>query len=267
MRSPGALIGGALMVALAVSAGAQTPLPGPGWPVPPVSFVDLPYPPAALEARVRGSVIVQVTTDTDGHVSNAVALAGPQALAPAVIENVRQWAFPAGERTGVVVYRFDEAEGECNDDRRSLFQLKYGNLAMVTACHAKGRSAMPLNQQPWIADYGVAVYPPIAASARIRGIAVLELTLRRDGRVASTRLLAGPPIISDAAVKHAGTWRLTSPETLPRAHIVVYEFSFDYEACDHDHQSSAFWRTDAQTVHVAVCSPVINVSGQTRPKP
>lgn len=266
MRFALALVGGLLTALLAVPTGAQTPLPGPGWPVPPVSFVDLPYPPAALEARVRGSVIVQVTTDADGHVSNAVALAGPRALAPAVIENVRQWAFPAGERTGVVVYRFDEAEGECNDDRRSLFQLKYGNLAMVTACHASGRSAMPLNQELWIADYGPALYPPIAASARIRGIAVLELTLRRDGRVSNTRLLAGPPIISDAAVKHAATWRVRSDGAMPRTHIVVYEFSFDYEACDHEHASSAFWRTDSQTVHMGSCSPTINYS-TARPKP
>lgn len=268
MRNPGALIGGALMVALAVSAGAQTPLPRiDERPVAPVSFVDLAYPPAALDARVKGSVIVQFTTSADGHVANAIALAGPPELTPAALANVRQWVFPMGERTAVVVYRFDDAEGECNDDRRSLFQLKYGNLAIVTACVSTGKWAMARPRGPWLAEYAAAVYPPIAVSARVRGIVVLELTLRRDGRVSDTRVLIWQPWLGEAAVKHARSWRFTSPGTPPRTHIVVYEFSFDYDACNHEPPSSAFWRTDSQTVHMGVCSPVIDVSGQPRPKP
>lgn len=50
------------------------------------------------------------------------------------------------------------------------------------------------------------VYPDVAASARIEGVVIVELTIRPDGRVADVRVLRGIPLLDGAAVTAARQW-------------------------------------------------------------
>ena len=53
----------------------------------------VPYPPAALQHGVQGTVAVQVALDSSGNVADAHVLSGPDELRRAVLESVLEWHF------------------------------------------------------------------------------------------------------------------------------------------------------------------------------
>ena len=209
----------------------QTPVPG-AWPRDrPVVFADLPYPSDALAAGARGPVVVGVTTDASGKVVNAELLAGVKALAPAALANARLWSLSPGARREVIVYRFEIDPATCNDDSRSLFRLERPNLALITACSRLGREWVPSpsDELELVSTGGPGVYPPIAFSARLTGVVVLEVTVDADGMVLDSRPLTELPMLTEAAVAHSKTWRVRPTER--RRGLIVYEFAQDQRRC------------------------------------
>jgi outer membrane biosynthesis protein TonB len=247
-----------LLTVAAVSVIAQTP--DPGWPRrQPQRFVDLAYPTEALAARLTGAVVVQVTADETGRVAGAESLTGPSLLAVAAVANVRQWTLTPGVRTGVVVYRFEIADGLCNDDGRSLFRLDQPNLAIITACTGAGR---PTSRSSTVAgveftSYGDRPsYHPIAQSARVMGVIVLDLSIARDGRVVESKPLSDVPLLTDAAVAHSRTWRATAGASDRRV-LVAYEFALDSFVCPGQRQPS-FREIAPGYVKVSGCAPLVD---------
>lgn len=53
------------------------------------------------------------------------------------------------------------------------------------------------------------VYPPIALSARIQGIVILEATIGADGRVVNARVLRSVPMLDQAALDAVAQWEYT----------------------------------------------------------
>jgi TonB family protein len=51
------------------------------------------YPPAAVEARIQGSVVLQALVAKDGAVRDVRLISGPPILAPAAIDAVKQWQY------------------------------------------------------------------------------------------------------------------------------------------------------------------------------
>jgi TonB family protein len=255
------------MAALAVSARAQTPLPPVSIPKP-RSFVEMGYPAPALESQTQGTAVVRAALDDTGHVTSAEALAGPPTLAPAAVANIRQWTFEPGPRSAVVVYRFEIDYGRCNDDTRGLFRLPHDNMVVLTTCKGPTRRlGTDTPHEQWIGESGEAVYPPLAQSARVTGPVVLSLTLDRRGKVTSAEALSGSPLLSPSAIAHARSWRMTSYSRLPRQMVVVYEFGLALRDCVADELRRVFWQADSGHVHLDACSPLVQVSSQTRPKP
>jgi hypothetical protein len=76
------------------------------WPEQSTAFVDLSYPKDALDGRVQGTVILSVTTDANGRVTDVQRLAGPTVLATAAAANARQWTLALRGRSDALVYRF-----------------------------------------------------------------------------------------------------------------------------------------------------------------
>lgn len=266
MRFARALVGSALAASLAVPVAAQSPLPPVSMPKP-RSFVEMGYPAPALESQTQGTAVVRAALDETGHVTSAEALAGPPALAPAAVENVRAWTFEPGPRSAVIVYRFEIDYGRCNDDTRGLFRVKHDNMVVLTTCKGPNRQLGVYSAtEPWIREMGDAVYPPIAVSARVTGAVILALDLDRGGKVTKVTPLSGPPLVLSAAVTHARTWRLFSYRKLPRETVMVYEFGLDSLYCPGDAYRAAFRQTDAGHVRLDACPPLINVS-TALPKP
>jgi len=82
-----------------------------------VNRVDPQYPETAKSQRIQGDVVLYVSVDEQGHVTNVDAVSGRSALLPAAINAVKQWTykpFEAGgkpvevEGTVLVPFRLDE---------------------------------------------------------------------------------------------------------------------------------------------------------------
>ena len=251
-----------LLIAVLSAAPAAAQSPQPTWPRgAPASFVDLAYPPEALNARVTGTVVLRVTADPTGRVTGAERLNGPGLLAAAAIDNVRKWTLSPGVSTGAVVYLFEIDPGACNDDHQSLFRLAKPNLAVITACTRPGRA----NPYPWqwqspeimVESWGTPLYPPIAQAARISGVVVLELSVDDRGAV-EVKPLTDLFILTDAAVAHAKTWKM-HPGSGSRRGVFVYEFTLDHPYCPTQGQLAFIWVT-ADYRRLAACSPLIDVA-------
>ncbi len=52
-------------------------------------------------------------------------------------------------------------------------------------------------------------YPPLAKAARVSGAVMVEVTVDEDGGVISARAVSGHPLLKDAAVNAARSWRFT----------------------------------------------------------
>jgi protein TonB len=50
------------------------------------------------------------------------------------------------------------------------------------------------------------VYPPIALSAKIQGVVIIEATIGADGRVESTRVIRSIPLLDQAALDAVRQW-------------------------------------------------------------
>lgn len=53
------------------------------------------------------------------------------------------------------------------------------------------------------------VYPPIAQSARVQGIVIIEATIGADGRVTNARILRSVPLLDAAAIDAVRQWEFT----------------------------------------------------------
>jgi protein TonB len=83
----------------------QAPLRVGGNIRPPVKTRHVPpvYPPAALEAKIQGIVILEATIAADGRVADARVLKSIPDLDQAAVDAVRQWAFQPTLLNGVAV--------------------------------------------------------------------------------------------------------------------------------------------------------------------
>ena len=58
-----------------------------------IKRVEPEYPPKALEANIQGKVVVEVTTDKEGNVSEAIVIDGHPILNKAALDAVKQWKY------------------------------------------------------------------------------------------------------------------------------------------------------------------------------
>ncbi len=53
------------------------------------------------------------------------------------------------------------------------------------------------------------VYPPIAQSARVSGVVIIEATIGADGRVKDAKVLRSIPLLDQAALDAVKQWQFT----------------------------------------------------------
>jgi TonB family protein len=250
-----------LLVAGMVLTSATASLPAQSSRPEPTAFVELNYPKEALEARVQGTVILAVTTDANGRVTEVQSLAGPAVLATAASANARQWTLTMRGRSDALVYRFEIDHALCEDDTRSLFRLRGRNLAAITACSARGRQGAPeAVGDLYVLPMSFAPppsYPQIAQNARVEGAVVLDLSIDAKGDVLEARALNELPLLDRTAVEHARTWKFYPSEKAHRRGAFVYEFAFDSQKCWPEPQV-AFWRVADHYYRLSTCLPTVN---------
>jgi protein TonB len=71
------------------------------------------------------------------------------------------------------------------------------------------------------------LYTPIAQSARLQGVVILEL-LDEGGSVANARVLRSVPLLDAAAIEAVGQWRFTPTELDGRRVAVVMTVTVNF---------------------------------------
>jgi protein TonB len=73
------------------------------------------------------------------------------------------------------------------------------------------------------------VYPPIAQSARVQGVVIIEATIGTDGKVKDARVLRSVPLLDQAALDAVRQWEyspvLLNNVAVPVIMTVTVQFS------------------------------------------
>jgi len=100
-----------------------------------LDYKDLEYPAIAVTSHTEGVVVIRVTLDHNGRVSDAVVISGASLLTPQSLENAKNWRFqPNHENAAVIVYDF-RIRGACHAGSVGSQMVFYPpNHAQITAC-------------------------------------------------------------------------------------------------------------------------------------
>lgn len=156
-----------------------------------IKTVPIQYPPEALKLHIEGKVTIDATTDTNGHVIEAVATAGPKELIPVALESIKQWQYEpyiiegkAKKVKFTVVIKFNL--GDC-------------------------KKADPVNlssaQKPKLIKSVPPKYPEEALKNHIEGIVVVEVVTDTKGFVEETNVIEGPELLKSTAIESLKQWQ------------------------------------------------------------
>jgi TonB family protein len=199
-----------------------------------VNFEEMKYPESALRAPFssEGVVVVQISLDGQGKVSSANALSGNPLLVPDTLANIKKWRFSSkGKNTAIIVYNFRSIRGDCGFVR-SLFAFEPPNFVTVMGCIAatvESRVTVGSGSGTDVSDDDIDVlhfdsdlrYPPLARTARIGGVVVVQARLSKDGKVVQASVLSGHPLLAACCLENAKKW-VFEPNPTETA-LIVYD--------------------------------------------
>ncbi len=93
--------------------------------------------------------------------------------------------------------------------------LVVGVFAWTNTAQAAGRKAV---------DKVPAVYPELAKRNRIRGVVKVEVVVRENGSVKSTKVLGGSPLLINSAADAVRKWKF-EPASQETTEVVQIEFA------------------------------------------
>ena len=173
------------------------------------------YPKEAVEARIQGVQILEITIDPAGNVIGARALRGQRVLVGPAIDAVLQWKFTPWDgperRLMTVTVNFTLADGP--GPGLPVRDAPAGGAGMVSPTPASwpadatrvGGNIKPPNR---LVD-AKPVYPKEAQDARVQGVVIFELLVGPDGKVKDTRVLRSIPMLDKAAEEAVRQWEFT----------------------------------------------------------
>jgi TonB family protein len=72
------------------------------------------------------------------------------------------------------------------------------------------------------------VYPPIAQSARVQGVVILEALIDESGNIANARVMRSIPLLDTAAMEAVSRWQFTPTELNGRAVAVIMTVTVNF---------------------------------------
>jgi TonB family protein len=202
----------------------ENPVPRRTFSVPPQNPPD----------SVSGNVVivsVRVVVDRQGRVAEARSSGVPggrgstsaapiEAFAKAAIDAVRQWQYDP-PTDGPIAFDVTFAFMAGSEPR----MLMHGTPAVFGARLSSAPPLPPPAPPPgWPANairvggnvklpaktkHVAPIYPPIAESARVQGVVILDIVIGADGRVQDARVLRSIPLLDQAAVEAVKQWEFT----------------------------------------------------------
>jgi TonB family protein len=173
------------------------------------------YPPLARQARIQGTVILNVIINKSGDVGNIRLFSGHPMLAPAAIAAVKQWKYrpclvdgqPVEVETRIQVnFKLEKEpppEGVVGDAPADLPFVVPGGVADSGAVVRVSEGVMRAMRTEKINPF----YPPLALQAGIEGTVALDVQIRKNGDVERVTVLSGHPMLVQAAVEAVKQWR------------------------------------------------------------
>jgi TonB family protein len=188
----------------------------------PTKTVTGTYTEEATKKNVEGTVILCVTVDGRGRVTDVSPLSGPAELVQSSINAARQWQFEAPQKapassTIEMKYSLTKTcpEGKGSDAGDIVVTIvptnaeKVGDLKILGKLH-----------QPW------PPYPEAARTERRRGQLYLSVVVNPDGSVTDIRIVRPlDELLDQSAVETVRTWRFkVSPEGKATSFSVTLSF-------------------------------------------
>ena len=107
--------------------------------------------------------------------------------------------------------------------RRRYMLIAAATVLLASLVTLQGASAQ-INSERKVASRVAPVYPELAKKMHIRGIVKLEVIVRPNGTVKSTRALGGNPVLVEAAINAVGKWKF---DPAPGETTEVVQLSFE----------------------------------------
>lgn len=158
-----------------------------------VKQVEAPYPPEAKQQNIVGQVMLRVHLSATADITRVDVVSGDPILAGSAASAAKEFKFksldkkPPASGCGLnLEFRFS---GSDFGELRRRIRLSEG---------ASGRLLIHRVQPE---------YPAAAVLARIEGTVVLQVVIKEDGNVESTKPISGPPELFSAAMDAVQQWR------------------------------------------------------------
>ena len=187
-----------------------------------VKKVDPVYPPLARQARIQGSVILQVRINKSGDVEGVQLFSGHPMLAPAAIDAVKQWKYkpyllngePVEVETRVTVnFTFPgerPPEGVVGDSPGGVPPDAPGAIAPGDENHPAVPRRVRVSQGVTTGLLVTKVHPEYPADAKaqkIQGVVVLRVIIDKEGNVSEIQLISGHPLLAPTAIEAVKQWK------------------------------------------------------------
>lgn len=183
---------------LALTDGKDTTVSAFDVPPKPISQAPVVYPDAAKKDRIEGTVIVMVTIDAGGKVSDVSLKKGVRAdIDKAALTSARAWTFEPAQR--------DNKPVEATVAIPFNFKLDGDKGAKEPGNKASDHSAPKLMNK--VEPY----YPEKALEAGVEGTVYVEMTIDAKGAVIDARVIkGGHELLNESAVSTVRKWKFES---------------------------------------------------------
>jgi len=184
-----------------------------------VKKVDPVYPPLARQARIQGSVILQVRINKSGDVESVQLFSGHPMLAPAAIDAVKQWKYkpyllngePVEVETRVTV-NFTLAgerppEGVVGDAPGGIPPDAPGGVMSSSPVRPGVVRVSQGVMEGLVVAKVPPEYPADAKAQKVQGVVVLRVIIDREGNVSEIQLISGQPLLATAALDAVKQWK------------------------------------------------------------
>lgn len=183
------------------------------------------YPPLARQARIQGTVILDIIINQAGDVKDLKLVSGHPMLAPAAIEAVKQWKYRPYEENGepleiqtTVQVNFtlsdNPASGGVIGDGPPGSSPMQTIVDPVGICDDAGNNSLPKRvrvsqgvMRSLLISKQAPVYPEQARSEHIEGTVLMAMEISRDGSVCRILLISGHPLLAPAAIEAVKQWK------------------------------------------------------------
>lgn len=158
----------------------------------------------ATQKKVEGTVVVCVTVDAHGKVTNVSPMSGPAELIQQTIEAAKKWQFepPANAPVSAQVETTYTLSGTCPDGSSDAGEITIDMRPDLQGGRADALKLLGSEVRP------LPKYPEIARSQRRRGQLYLTLMVNPDGTVSDVKIVKSlDELLDRLALETVRTWK------------------------------------------------------------